>query len=628
VMLVAMIVIEVTNLSGVVGSRLPIFQASLGMGMLAVAVALRDPTMRSRLNRWTLICAILIGCYLLAQGLSLIGSQNEAISLVAVKNATLDGAFLMVVLLLAQLTGRTWTVAAAFVLPFAAISVLSLINQIAFGGTLSFGGFAGVTEYGGELITTRRYGGPLPDSNYWGRHLVMAVPLAGALLVRARWSGRRRTVWGWAGVLAALLVGVYLTQSRGTLIALGVALVVWTLASGSAGRRQGAKCLPLFALLLLVPGIGDRLLLLIVDVSKSGSSDAVDVSVLGRLAAQETALAMFQERPLFGFGPGVFASLVMPQYAGLVHTAVLHPVDNPHNLYAAIASETGIVGLIGWTVFIGGFIMCAAIRVGRLALNQYGPEWSLAAAVVAALVGWSLASVFLNIAYFRSAAIVLALAGALASAPAPAVRTAVKAARGRIRDLSLASFVGVGAAAVVLAATTTHAYTATQRVTLMPVGVSGGWYAYALDIRSRDVVLPTYAAMMESDSPGVTTVTDVVRGVVNITAEGADPSAARSALGSAVAKAHAGLTRFDADSWYVPKPVGDVEITEVPRRSALGTWGAVAIGFGTAAGVLFVMRRRRHGLLDYRRRHRFGRSPAVPAADRLMTDATVILPRV
>lgn len=67
----------------------------------------------------------------------------------------------------------------------------------------------------------------------------MGVPLAGALALRALRSGRRRAGWGWLGAFGALLAGVYLTQSRGTIIATVVVLFVWVLASGPAARRQG-----------------------------------------------------------------------------------------------------------------------------------------------------------------------------------------------------------------------------------------------------------------------------------------------------------------------------------------------------------------------------------------------------
>ena len=74
---------------------------------------------------------------------------------------------------LIQLAGQQWVVAAAFVLPLAGLSLLTAIDEFVFNGTQSFAGFSTLTKASGEMVTTRRYGGPLPDSNFWGRHLVM-----------------------------------------------------------------------------------------------------------------------------------------------------------------------------------------------------------------------------------------------------------------------------------------------------------------------------------------------------------------------------------------------------------------------------------------------------------------------
>ena len=42
------------------------------------------------------------------------------------------------------------------------------------------------------------------------------------------------------------------------------------------------------------------------DLLHGQATVAVDPSVLGRLAAQQEAGMMFEERPYFGFGPGTF----------------------------------------------------------------------------------------------------------------------------------------------------------------------------------------------------------------------------------------------------------------------------------------------------------------------------------
>lgn len=593
VMVCTMVVVEVTNLAGVVAEhiRIPVFHACLGLGLVTVALALRNPQLRNRVNTGTAVGAALLAGYLVTQLLSGLGSQDGAASLAVLKSSLVDCVFLAVVLLLAQLTESWWAIATSVVAPLAVISVLTVISQLVFAGTVSFGGFATVTEAGGELVTTLRFGGPLPDSNFWGRHLVLGLPLAAALILRAARIRARSAVAAWSAALVALLAGLYLTQSRGSLIAAGVALVVWVWASGPAVRRRGLMALPVLVFVGFLPGIGNRLVALAGDVLRAGSNYVVDPSVLGRIAAQEVAWAMFRDRPLFGFGPGLYP-LEVPNYAGTVDTAVLEPTDAAHNLYAQIAAETGIVGLIGWMVLVVGLAVGVGIRAARSAEPAQLTDRALAAAVLAAIVGYSVASIFLHLAYFRTFAIVLALAGALGSARNTKVRKAVRAGRSRIVDTAVATVLGVAVAGLVLAVAPTHSHTtAGRRVTIVPTTRMGDYYGYALDIRTRTVVLPTYAAMIARGDPGVSAVADRVRGVITISVTRADPQAARAGLDAALVRARTNLSDLRADSWYALNPVGGVREDARRARPTVWTAGAIVAGVLAAALAPAVLRR-------------------------------------
>ena len=593
VMVVAMVVIEASNMAFVVAERspIPVFQVSIALGVLTVVLALRDPLMRGRLNRGTLVCVGLYGCFFLTQVVATFTSQDVEASLVVLKAAAVDGIFFVVVLLLTQLTARPWTVAAALVVPLAVISVLCLISLVAFNGAVSFGGFASLTDASGELITTPRFGGPGMDPNFWGRNLILGLPLAGALIVRGFEHRAQRAVVTWTCCLLALLVGVYLTQSRGTMLATVVVFVVWVLASGRLARRRGLMSLPLLALLLLVPGVGNRLLAVFTDVSGAPPVH-VDPSVLGRMAAGQSAWAMFWDRPILGNGPNSFASM-LPQYAGLVPTAVLHPPDAPHNLYAQLAAESGIVGLAGWAVFLGGFVVLLSIRITRLAAARQTSGRSLAAALMAAIVGWSLASVFLHMASFRTFAIVLALSGALAFARQPDPPTGLLDNRTAIRDAIVGMVCGLGVAAAILAATGTETYYASTTVTILPAGeMRDSSYAYALDLKSREPLLPTYAAMMVDGSSGASAVADNVRGVITISVADTSGLAALDDLDEVMTSAHARLSEFGADAWYTLTPVGSREVEVRTTRSPLSTGLAAIAGLGVAVGMATALRRR------------------------------------
>ncbi|MCV7026350.1 O-antigen ligase family protein [Mycolicibacterium novocastrense] len=586
---VAMAVCEVANISGVVGPWGPIsfFRISLLIGLITLGLALRDPIARGRLNRWTLVFIGLVGVFLTTRFLASIGAADVGGAFGLLKNEVADLAFVVIVMVLLQMTERHWTVAAAVVLSFAVLSVLTLVNQVLFSGTMSFGGFATVTQASGELVTTLRYGGPLPDSNFWGRHLIMGLPLAGALIVRARRTGPRWAVIGWAAAMLALLAGIYLTQSRGTFIATFVALAVWTVLSGPTTRRAAVKVLPVALLFLLIPGVGNRLIALMADVYGSQPSYSIDPSVASRMAAGEVAWTMFDDRPVFGFGPGGF-QLLVERYSGLVPTAVTNPpTAAAHDLYAQIASEAGVVGLLGWAVLVIGVVLSVAIRVSRLAMQSETVERSLAAAVLAAIVAWSIASIFIHLTYLRTFGILLALAGAIAAQTKDQWRDPLRECGRFITAATAAVLLAVVVVATCLTASATRTHTASQRLTLLP-GPDVEWgKAYVLDVRSREVVLPSYAALMVAGSPQTTAVADTVRGIITIGVTASSRDAAVESLRIALMDAEANLKRFGADSLYVVQPVGPIvqrdKNEQSPLASAMALGAGAIVGFGAFA---------------------------------------------
>lgn len=289
VALVTVVAIEASNLSGVLEKygTIPVFQGSSLLGVLACVLALRDPELRGRLNAWTVICGGLATVFFSTQFVALVGSTNMVLSFMSLRRTGIDLVFMMVVLILTQMTARPWAVATTIVTVFAALSLLTVINEVVYGGAATFGGFSVVTTSTGELVTTLRYGGPLPDSNFWGRHLIMGLPLAAALLTRSLRSAQRLASFFFGLVILSLLAGIYLTQSRGTFLSAGIAIAVWFVCSDRSVRKWGVYSLPLASALVFVPGVGNRLQQMFQELGKT--STHIDPSLLGRLAAQQQA---------------------------------------------------------------------------------------------------------------------------------------------------------------------------------------------------------------------------------------------------------------------------------------------------------------------------------------------------
>jgi len=419
VCLVLLVVVEVTNLAYRVPGRL--FWPLSMLGVAAVAVALRDPVTRARVCRPLALVGALLAVYLGAQVVAALAAQRSDLAYAALGPTIVDTAYIALVAALAVLSARPWALALAITVPLVALSMLAVVNQVGFGATVDFGGFATVTNATGELATTPRQSGPLLDSNFWGRHLVIALPLALALLARAARSGSARRTAAWVLAIAALLGGMYLTQSRGTFIAAACAGATWALVSGPDVRRWCVRLLPPLALLALLPGIGNRLVALVGYVG-GNAAYGLDWSVLVRRAAQEIALAMFRDRPLLGVGPGGYVAL-LTAYADKVATAVPVPVDAAHNLYLQLAAESGLVGLAGWLVMFAGFTAMAWGAVRRRAgAGAATAQRQLAAAVLASLLGWAVASVFLHLAHYRTLGTLLALAACVAAEPGVGVQ--------------------------------------------------------------------------------------------------------------------------------------------------------------------------------------------------------------
>lgn len=581
VALVILVVLEVTNASGVLGPRgVPVFAASVMLGVIAAGFALRDPVARSRLNAWTAIAVGLLSFYIATQLVATIGSVDMAASLAATRRAALDCLFLLILLILIQLTGRAWAVAAAVVVPFAVLSMLTVINQVVFGGSASFGGFATVTTASGEGVTTLRYGGPFPDPNFWGRHLVMGLPLAAALATRARRSGRRLVGMGWFLAVLAQFIGVYLTQSRGTYVATAVAITVWFIAAGPGIRRWGVAAPPIAALVLAIPGVGNRLLAALSDIMHGESGGHVDPSVLGRVAAQQEAAMMWDERPFFGFGPNTFRGQVI-NFAGRVAVAVREPTDAPHNMYLQFGAESGSLGLIGLSAVVLGFL---AVPVLAIIADPRSADRVLAAGACAAIAGYMMASVALHLSYFRTFAVVLALAMGLAPAwpvPAATVRNFVRGVGVWLAAVLVAGIVFW----IALAASESSAYRATQRMTLEPAGPIDGWYAYALDVRSRIEMLSTFAVLLRSGDSPVDIQADPVRGLLTFTGSAATPADARNKVQLAVGQANVRLRKSIGYQQYDLQTIGSMRIADTHEYSRSAQLLSLAGGAGT--GLVF-----------------------------------------
>jgi O-antigen ligase len=251
-----------------------------------------------------------------------------------------------------------------------------------------------------------RSAGPIGDPNFYALVLAALVPVA---LMRLR--DESRPALRVAAGAAALLLGaaIVLTFSRGGLVALLAALLLFVCLARVRPAVLVACALVALPLLLLVPSSYRQR----VETLRQG-----DNSISRRVASQDVAVQMFVAHPLGGVGANNYAVSYLPYALRANEPAA---AEEPHNLYLAIAAETGLLGLAAFTVAVA-LVVARAVRVRAAALRAGDrAAEGIATACLLALATYLVGVAFLPIAYPRYLWTFVGLALALPAA-APATR--------------------------------------------------------------------------------------------------------------------------------------------------------------------------------------------------------------
>ncbi|SEJ02815.1 O-antigen ligase family protein [Frateuria terrea] len=245
----------------------------------------------------------------------------------------------------------------------------------------------GIGWTGVPLIQDGRiqYVGIFNDPNDLGMLFVLSLPMAVYLSGRGGAFGLRRLFWLGAG--AMLLYGIYLTDSRGALLAVAAVLGLWM------WRRHGIVAAALLG------GIGLAGLLLLPSRLNDLSPD--EESASGRVDAWYEGFQMFFSHPVFGVGADNFTD-----YNHLT----------AHNSLVLVLAETGFVGFTLWLGFVGYcFLMMLTVLRHQPELPDasatatWNTERAIAMTLLLSLSGWLATAFFLS----RSYTVVLYLLTAL-----------------------------------------------------------------------------------------------------------------------------------------------------------------------------------------------------------------------
>jgi O-antigen ligase len=253
----------------------------------------------------------------------------------------------------------------------------------------------------------QRVAGTLGDPNELAAVLVPAIVLAlGLAIVLKRAPLVRIMLVGAALICAA---GIFLTLSRGGLVALGVALLASVV---FAGRWR-----PQALVLALTAALG---------VAFWFSFIATDVQVervttiqggTGRSDLWEIGTRMIKDKPVTGVGLGNFETASIHYL--LEPGSILRDefiVDQPkvaHNTYLHVTAELGAVGAILFVTILGFVLFCVHRAAREFArMNEPGLEL-LARALLVALIGILTADFFISEQFSKQLWLLLGLGPAI-----------------------------------------------------------------------------------------------------------------------------------------------------------------------------------------------------------------------
>jgi putative inorganic carbon (HCO3(-)) transporter len=192
----------------------------------------------------------------------------------------------------------------------------------------------GWTGIGMSQETRIQYVGIFNDPNDLGLLFVMCLPMAVYLAMRGGLFGFAKLFW--LAASGILLYGIYLTDSRGTLLATLVVLGIYV------WWRRGVITAGVLGAIALVG-------LMALPSSRMQELDVSEASAAGRVDSWYEGMQMFRQNPVLGVGADMYTDI--------------NPLT-AHNSFVLVLAETGIIGFALWIAFIGYCfrMMLVAIR--------------------------------------------------------------------------------------------------------------------------------------------------------------------------------------------------------------------------------------------------------------------------
>ena len=224
------------------------------------------------------------------------------------------------------------------------------------------------------------------DHTSYGAVLAMLLPPAIAMVWRKHKTSLARVLWGLG--LLWLSVGTVLSYTRAAWVSLAAVGALWGV------MKLGVRLKPLLAFGVIALGglaLSWDALVIQLERNNQDSSDnftqhiesitnvSTDDSNLERLNRWSCALAMFEERPFWGWGPGTYQFEYAPFQTSTQRTQISTnnaDLGNAHSEYLGPLAEQGVLGLLAVLS-----LLMATLHLGfklhRTLTNSETREWAM-----------------------------------------------------------------------------------------------------------------------------------------------------------------------------------------------------------------------------------------------------------
>jgi O-antigen ligase len=253
-----------------------------------------------------------------------------------------------------------------------------------------------------------RLAGQIGDANEFAAILVPALALAAFSVASTKRPAFRALLVGYVLLFGLAL---FLTESRGGLVGLGVTFAAALLLAGRLRPRALALMLTVGAL-----GVGyytlvapPQTLQRITHFTSEGGT--------GRTDLWSIALQVAGDHPLLGAGWGNFV-VVEPQYAtrGIELSQIRLVVDTPkvaHNMYLQVLAELGLVGLTVFLAVIGSALALAYRAIRTFTVDGWFELEAISRGLLVGVLGMLAAYSFISAQYEKQLWLLVGVAIAL-----------------------------------------------------------------------------------------------------------------------------------------------------------------------------------------------------------------------